>query len=179
MERIILAFAEEKAGEKVLRLLHTGGYEAAMVCASGAEVIRAVHRMGSAVVICGFFLRDMSVNDLAADLRGLAVLLVAAKAAWLELCGGENLYKLAVPASRSEFFATLHLLLDVEAKRLRHPPSRRGEDEERIIRRAKELLMDVNRMSEEEAHRFLRKRSMDDGVKMAETAQRVIDSYRF
>ena len=179
MERIVVAFSGEETREKVLRLLSTDGYEAAMVCTSGAEIIRAVRQLGSAIVICGFRLRDMTADSLAADLRGLAVLMVIAKASWLELCGGENLYKLAVPVSRAEFFATLRLLLDFEAKHLRHPPSRRGEEEQRVIRRAKELLMDVNRMNEEEAHRFLRKRSMDEGVKMAEIAQRIIDSYQF
>ena len=37
--------------------------------------------------------------------------------------------------------------------------------------------MDVNRMTESEAHRFLQKRSMDAGLKMTETAQLVLDSY--
>ena len=46
-----------------------------------------------------------------------------------------------------------------------------------MIRQAKELLMDVNRMTEEEAHRFLQKRSMERGIRMAEAARWVIDSY--
>ena len=46
------------------------------------------------------------------------------------------------------------------------------------IRHAKELLMDVNRMTEEEAHRFLQKRSMDTGARLTDTAQAVIDAYR-
>ena len=47
-----------------------------------------------------------------------------------------------------------------------------------MIRQAKELLMDVNRMSEEEAHCFLRRRAMDCGLKLAEAAAAVIESYR-
>ena len=100
---------------------------------------------------------------------------MVAKAAYLELCGGENLYKLAAPLSPSEFSATLRLLLDrAPAPR---PASRRDEDAQRLIRRAKELLMDVNRMSEEEAHRFLRRRAMDAGIKLEEAARRIIGSY--
>ncbi len=112
-----------------------------------------------------------------ADLRGLAVLMVVAGGPYLELCGGENLCKLAVPASRADFCATLHLLMDLETASLRHPPSRRREEEQQVIRRAKELLMDVNRMSEAEAHRFLQKRSMDHCTKLVETAREIIDSY--
>ena len=56
--------------------------------------------------------------------------------------------------------------------------SSRHESEQKLISQAKELLMDVNRMTESEAHRFLQKRSMDSGLRMAETAQLIIDSYR-
>lgn len=177
MACIVVAFTGEETRRKTLRLLAAEGQEAAAVCASGAEVIRAVRQAGSAAVICGFRLRDMTADAMAADLRGLAAVMVAAKASDLELCGGENLFKLPVPASRAEFAAALGLLLDFEAVHLRHPVSGRREEERRVIRRAKELLMDINRMTEEEAHRFLQRRSMERGVRMAEAAQWVIDSY--
>lgn len=177
MERIIVAFSGEETRRRVLRMLSAEGWEAAS-CATGAEVLRLVRRMGSAVIVCGFRLGDMTADSLAADLRGLAVLLVIAKAAYLELCGGENLYKLPAPIVPPDFFATLRLLLDLEETRLRRPAPRRQEEDQRLIRRAKELLMDVNRMSEEEAHRFLRRRAMDRGVKLAEAAEWVLESYR-
>ena len=174
MGRIIVAFNGEEARKKILRLLTLEGLEG-VPCAGGAEVLRTVRRLGRAVVVCGFYLSDMTADALAEDLRGLAVVLVVAKAAYLELCGGENLYKLAAPLSPSEFSATLRLLLDrAPAPR---PASRRDEDAQRLIRRAKELLMDVNRMSEEEAHRFLRRRAMDAGIKLEEAARRIIGSY--
>lgn len=177
MAHIVVAFTGEEARRKALRLLAAEGLEAAAVCSAGGEVIRQVRRMGSAIVICGFRLRDMTADALATDLRGLAAVMAVAKASHLELCGGENLFKLPVPASRAEFAATLGLLLDFEASHLRHPASRRREEERRSIRQAKELLMDVNRMTEEEAHRFLQKRSMERGVPLAEAARWVIDSY--
>lgn len=46
------------------------------------------------------------------------------------------------------------------------------------IRKAKELLMDVNHMSEEEAHRFLRRRAMNAGLKLEEAARQIIENYR-
>ena len=179
MTRIVVAFIKEELQRKTQRLLASEGLEIAAVCASGAEVIRTVRQMGSAAVICGFRLRDMTADVLAADLRGLAAVMAVAKASYLELCGGENLFKLPVPASRAEFIATLNLMLDFEAAHLRHPASGRREEERRAntIGQAKELLMDVNRMTEEEAHRFLQKRSMERGIRMAEAARWVIDSY--
>ena len=177
MDRIVVAFASEEAQRRILRLLASDGWEPAACCASGAEAIRTARKLGSAIVICGFKLRDMTASDLAADLRGTAVLLAVSSAVNLDFCEGENLYKLATPAPRSDFFASLDLLMRFEAKHLRHPVPQRREEDQKLILRAKELLMDINRMTEAEAHRFLQKRSMDAGLKMVETAQMVIDSY--
>ena len=177
MDRIVVAFANEEAQRRILRLLESDGYVPAACCATGSEAIRTVRKLGSAIVICGFKLRDMTANDLAADLGGLAVLMVVSSAANLDFCEGENLHKLATPAPRSDFFATLELLRRFEEKHLHHPPPKRREEEQKLIQKAKEVLMDVNRMTESEAHRFLQKRSMDAGLKMYETAQIIIDSY--
>lgn len=177
MKRVIVAFSGDEIRQKVLRLLASEGWDVIAAYTSGAEVIRKANQMGGAAIICGFRLTDMTADVLAADLRGTAALLVLAKASYLELCGGENLYKLALPVTRADFFASLGLLMDFESRHPRRPAPRRKEEEQRVIKRAKELLMEVNRMTEEEAHRYLQKRSMERGAKMADMAQSVIDSY--
>ena len=50
----------------------------------------------------------------------------------------------------------------------------RSKEQEALIRQAKELLMNRNNMSEEEAHRYLQKSSMDSGTNMVETAEMVL-----
>ncbi|MDD3347278.1 ANTAR domain-containing response regulator [Oscillibacter sp.] len=177
MDRIVVAFSNEEAQRRILHLLENGGYAPALCCCSGAEAIRAVRKLGSATVVCGFKLRDMTAENLAADLRGTAVLLVISSAVNLDLCEGENLYKLSTPVLRADFFATMDLLRQLEEKSLHHPPPKRRDEEQLVVQRAKELLMDVHRMTEGEAHRFLQKRSMNAGWKMAETAQFILDSY--
>ena len=79
MERAIVAFTGERIRQKSLFLLNREGWET-MICASGAEVIRMARQLGSAMVICGFHLPDMTADTLAAELRGTAVLLVIARA---------------------------------------------------------------------------------------------------
>ena len=176
MERVVVAFANDESRHRIARLLEAGGYPPAACCASGGEAIRAVRKMGGAAVVCGFKLRDMTAAELAGSLRGMASVLVVATAAHLEFCEGENLFKLAVPASRAELLASLQMLFRETGRRPRSSAPR-GEEEMRLIRRAKELLMDVNHMSEAEAHRFLQKRSMDAGLKLAETARLVLEHY--
>lgn len=96
----------------------------------------------------------------------------------LELCGDRNLIKLAVPSSRAEFFASL----DLARESLQAAPGsrlhiQRSAEEERLICRAKAVLMEVNLMSEAEAHRFLQKYSMDTGLRLAETARLILERY--
>ena len=176
-DRIIIAFANAEAQRRIARILEQDGYVSVGAYFSGADVIRAVRKLGSAIVICGFKLRDMTATDLALSLKGTAALLAVTSPVNLEFCEGENLFKLSTPVSRADFFATLQVLRQMEERTLRPPVARRREDEQKFILRAKELLMDVNRMTESEAHRFLQKRSMDTGLRMVETARLIIESY--
>ena len=179
MDRIILAFASEKAHAQITRILGSGGLAPSISCFSGAETIRAARKLGGAVVICGFRLRDMTAEMLAVALTGIAPVLVISSPGNLELCGDRNLIKLAVPSSRAEFFASLDLAQGVLAGGA--PASRlhiqRSAEEERLICRAKAVLMEVNLMSEAEAHRFLQKYSMDTGLRLAETARLILERY--
>lgn len=177
MDRVVVAFASAQAQQRIVRLLESEGCSPAGCFFTGADVVRTVHALGSASVVCGFKLRDMTAGDLALSLRGSAALLVVTSPVYLDLCGGENLFKLATPVSRSDFFASLELLRSFEAKRLRPSAPRQSDDEHRLVWRAKSMLMDVNRMTEAEAHRFLQKKSMDAGLRMAETARLILDSY--
>ncbi|MCI2057506.1 MAG: ANTAR domain-containing protein [Oscillibacter sp.] len=177
MDRILVAFANEQAQTRIAHLLESEGSAPLGCYHTGADVIRAVHKLGTACVICGFKLRDMTAGDLALSLRGTAALLVVSTPVYLDLCGGENLFKLPTPISRADFFASLDLIRQMENKTLRPPALRRKEDDRKVIDRAKALLMDVNRMTESEAHRFLQKKSMDAGLRMVETAQLLIHSY--
>ena len=165
MDRIVVAFANEEARHRICRLLESDGWSPAASCGSGAEAIRTVRKLGSAA------------NDLAADLQGTALLMVVSSAVNLDFCQGDNLYKLPTPISRADFFATLDLMRQFEEAHLHHAPPKRKEADQQLIRKAKELLMDTNRMTESEAHRFLQKRSMDAGMKLADMAQYILDSY--
>ena len=59
-------------------------------------------------------------------------------------------------------------------RKLRSKPRERNAEEVRLIKDAKEVLMNRNHMSEEEAHRYIQKCSMDSGTNMVETAQMVL-----
>lgn len=53
------------------------------------------------------------------------------------------------------------------------------EEELEIIEETKELLMKNNRISEQEAHEYIQRRSMNSGVGLIEMAKMIRDSYRY
>ena len=59
-------------------------------------------------------------------------------------------------------------------KKRREAAKNRSAAQKAVIAQAKALLMERSRMSEEEAHRYLQKSSMDSGTNMLETAQMVL-----
>lgn len=177
MDRIVTVFAREEAQRRILRMLKAGGYAVAGCFFSGADVIRAVRKLECTAVVCSFRLRDMTAAELAQNLAPDTAVLVIASASNLDRCQGENLYKLPVPASRTDLYASVDMLLQFRRKRARRSPPQRREEAQRLIRRAKELLMDVDCMSEAEAHRFVQKRSMDSGLRLEQTARLIIETY--
>jgi response regulator NasT len=59
-------------------------------------------------------------------------------------------------------------------KKRRSQPKARSEEERQLLRQAKGVLMERNGLSEEEAHRYIQKRSMDNGTGLVETAEMII-----
>ena len=59
-------------------------------------------------------------------------------------------------------------------KKEREKPKIRDAKEQATILEAKRLLMERNHMTEEEAHRYIQKTSMNNSTNMVETAEMVI-----
>ena len=176
MARVVVAFDNEKNRERVADMLSSGGIDIRLTCRSGAEAIRAVHGMGSGLVVCASKLPDMTATDLAYDLSGIGVLLVIGTSAQLDNCEGDDLFKLPTPLSRGDLLASLHMLIQLEERFHNRIVPARTEDDKAIIEKAKLLLMERNLMTEEQAHRFIQKSSMDTGSKMVDTARRILNT---
>ena len=82
-----------------------------------------------------------------------------------------------LPIKVYDLLNTVNMMLqsmDRRRKKRRKELKNRDPKQQETIRKAKELLMTRNNMSEEEAHRYLQKSSMDSGTNMVETAEMVL-----
>ena len=72
-------------------------------------------------------------------------------------------------------FSMLLVASPGKLKRRKKPlPKRRSATEQKVIDSAKALLMERNQMSEQEAHKYLQKLSMDSGNNLVETAEMIL-----
>ena len=174
MNEIMVAFAGERTRQRMKEILESSGISVAVSCGTGAEVLGRAGCMSGGVVLCGNELYDMMAEELYEDLpRGFSMLLLAA-GGQREGCVHPEITTLKAPVERSALVnAVQSMLRQSETQRPSIP--RRSEEDCRTIQRAKTVLMELGGMTEEQAHRFLQKRSMDAGAKMVQTARKVLD----
>lgn len=173
MDPVIVAFERQASCDRVREVLEKNGEFSCTVCRSGAQVRRAAAKLGSGLVVCGFKLLDESCESIYHDLPDGFIMLMTASPHQLALCETKDIFKLALPAHGLELLTSARMLSQLAASRL--PPPERPYEERDLVGRAKQLLMEHRGMSEEQAHRFLQKQSMDSGIPLADIARRMLE----
>lgn len=176
MEQVIVAFENTKNAGRIKEILETSGTASCILCKTADQVRRTVNKLHITALICGFKLADQSAEALAGDLPPSCAVLVLASQNLLDLLQDDDLFRLPAPVSKGDLTASVRMLLQMGRRLERALRPRRSPEEQALIQQAKALLMDRNGMTEEQAHRFLQKTSMDNGTKLLQTAQMVLDS---
>ena len=104
------------------------------------------------------------------------MLLVASPAQWSGIAP-RDVVCLGLPLKVQDLLGTLEMMLRTMEKNRRkqkNQPKERKQEEQALIRQAKELLMERNHMSEPESYRYIQKCSMDSGTNMVEMAQMIM-----
>ena len=175
MQTVIVAFESRTISVNIREILESEGEFSCLVCRSAAEVKRAVHKHHRCIIVCGFKLADETCENLFYDLPKGCFMLMVAPQVRLELSENEGIFKLQSPVRRGELLASVRMLAQFQHYVPREKgPVKRGGEEQRLIARAKAVLMDRHGMTEAQAHRFLQKQSMDNGVKLTDTARLVL-----
>lgn len=175
MIRTIIALGDNDRAQSVSQALAHRGITVRYHCTSGAEVIRAIKKMGGGVVICPFKLCDMTACDLADRLNGQAFLLVLAKGNQLALCNRADLFTMTLPVRSAELIGAVTMLLQLDAQRTATTIPKRSQTACDLIDQAKAQLMQRYGMTEPEAHHFLQQRSMRTGTRMEDTARALLN----
>lgn len=177
MVSIIVAFPKTEDAKSIKNLLLRNGFPVAAVCSTGSQAISHADNLGGGIVICGYKLTDMLYSQLHECLpKGFEMLLMASQHILAE-CMDNDIVCLAMPLKVYDLVNTVDMMIRTAEKRKRNrreKPKERNEAETALIEEAKYVLMDRNNMTEEEAHRYIQKCSMDSSTSMVEMAQMVL-----
>lgn len=177
MTNIIVAFAKTEDAKSVKNILVKSGFGVTAVCTSGAQALSYADEFHDGIVITGYRLTDMICAGLKSNLpEGFEMVVMASQRVLAEVQGG-GIIGLAMPLKVHELVSTVDMLsqgIVRRRKKRREKPKVRDEKDTAIIAGAKQLLMARNNMTEEEAHRYLQKHSMDNGTNLVETAQMLL-----
>lgn len=181
MVSVVVVFPKQEDAMNIRKLLVQNGVDVIGVCTTGAQAIHYMDGLDGGVVVCGYKFSDMMYTDLHDYLpKNFEMLLVASQRLWSE-CIDNDIVCVAMPIKVRDLINTLGMMLQTLSRRLKKQKERspgRSVEEKAVILEAKQLLMERNNMSEEEAHRYIQKNSMDTGTNMVETAYMVLTLMR-
>ena len=153
------------------------GYDVSATCTSGAQAIATANELDEGIVISGYRLSDMLYREMNGYLPKGFELLLLASSQRLSECSEGNVVSLSMPIKIQDLLNTLQMMTYNymrRKKRDKNKAKERTQEEKQTIDRAKRLLMERNNMSEEEAHRYIQKTSMDSGTNLVEMAEMIL-----
>lgn len=174
---VIVAFPKMENGKKIKNILVKSGYQVKAVCTTGAQTLQYADMLEEGIVVCAGRLPDMMYTQLREYLPDdFEVLVVASPNIW-DGKSAEHVVYLPMPLKVHELVSTMEMIsysVLSRKKKKKTRPKERSKEEKQLIEKAKKILMERNHMTEEEAHRYIQKTSMDSGNGLAETAQMIL-----
>ena len=168
MSNIVIAFSKPEVAAGIKKILTQSGYSVQAVCTTGAQALASVNNLECGILICGCRFMDMmymEIHDYLPPESSIQEREVS------------NLVCLSMPMKVHELLQTIEMMegdIQRRRRRMRRQPKHRSQEDQQIIRKAKELLMARNSFTEEEAHKYIQKRSMDNGTGLVEVAQMIL-----
>jgi two-component system, response regulator PdtaR len=174
---IIVGFPKLEDAANIKYLLIRNGLNVSEPCTTGSQIIALANDLDEGIIVCGYRFSDMHYSELYSYLpKGFDMLLVASPEK-LEYCQDNNIVCLPMPIKSHDLLNTIQMMSYQYHRRKqkeKEKPKIRSEEELALIQKAKLILMNRNNMSEEEAHGYLQKHSMDSGTNLVEMAEMVI-----
>ena len=184
--RVLIAGANDRTFDSLRELLPPDSYEPPLRAGSAGEVKRMLLETDVDLVILNAPLRDEFGTQLALNLSrdNLCILMLVPAESFDAVCykvEDEGILTLSKPVSRSGLLGAIKLLTAMRGKLRKLDRQNQALQEKmqdiRTVNRAKWLLIEIKRMTENEAHYYIEKQAMDMRLSRREVAENIIRTY--
>ena len=184
--RVLIAGANDRTFDSLRELLPPDSYEAPLRAGSAGEAKRMLLETDVDLVILNAPLRDEFGTQLALNLAqdNLCVLMLVPAESFDAVCykvEDEGILTLSKPVSRNGLLGAIKLLTAMRGKLRKLDRQNQALQEKmqdiRTVNRAKWLLIEIKRMTENEAHYYIEKQAMDMRLSRREVAENIIRTY--
>ncbi len=184
---VMIVSTTDKAAEFFQKILPKEQFSPLMCVHSAGEAQRELVNKSVDIVVINAPLKDGMGIEFAIELaqnHGCGVMMMVKNDVYEQVSYKVEEYgvlTLPRPCTAQQAFQTMKLLVATQ-QRLRALEQKTASLEEkmkeiRLVNRAKGLLMDNLKFTEQEAHRYIEKAAMDNCKKKAEIAQNIINTY--
>lgn len=177
---IIVVFPRLDDAKNVKNILVRNGFNVSAVCTTGAQAITYADGLGTGIIISSYKLADVPYFEIQECMPpGFELLLLVSKQRIQEI-DSRGVVTLPMPFVIHDFLDTVQMMAiaaDRRKKQAKRTPKVRSDNDKKVILEAKLLLMERNGLSEDEAHKYIQKCSMDSGTNLVESAQMVLSMF--
>lgn len=160
---IIIGFYSDKICKIVSSVLRKNAFEYKYICKTASSLRKVCSFYDEGIVICSFF-QDEPLYNIIQDFSNNFKFIVFTNNDF-DL-KEKNVYKVFMPIKQEQILYTLNEVFEDIKKQ-----------NDIIIKNAKSILMQKYNLTEEKAHKYIQKKSMDLGLKSSYIAKLIIEKY--
>ncbi len=172
-QNLFIAFDNKNISLSVARILISNGIKVNKIAERVSDILDADRYYNSGIIIMGYRFDNQYINYIIDHLHSNFNIICIGKREQLEYCDDERIFKLAVPLNKTDLICSVEMMMTMETAY--RPSGNKSLSDERLIQKAKHMLIDIYSMSEEQAHRYMQKKSMDTGRKLVDIARIILE----
>lgn len=170
---IFIAFDNRKTAVSIAKILIANGNNVVAISKSSTELMNSLHYYNGGIIITGCVFDGIRNESIIDDIPEEFNLVVVGSKVQIDDFHDDRVFKLSMPLQKNDLICSVEMLMTMDTKY--KPTLHKNQDEEKLITRAKNLLIDMYSMSEAQAHRYMQKKSMDTGRKLVDIARIILE----
>lgn len=167
---IIVAFSSDKACHTISNILLKNAIQYDVIVKTGANLRKLCNYYDSGVIVCGCTFSDEVIFNIIEDFKHNFTFIVLGSSDNLSNFNGD-VYTLSFPIKQDELTCAINLSLYNNSNKIKRYNTE-------LINDAKKILFSTHKLTEQSAHKYIQKKSMNLGKKSIEIAKIIIKNYK-